>query len=833
MILAAFPPGGADPVRMRIAYLTDVLTARSGLEQRRQLRDRPSGEMAWSTGPLHGAEAQELAGLIYAGQADAHAVPLWPFPRFVSQDMPAGSYIIPLRPGPRLLWFGSNVALVRPGYAEICPLVCIGGDPPSSLQLMDPTQAAWKAGTTVYPAATGYLRPQQPQTWHALMTAGATLTLDLPSLGQLILGSMPAPPTILGVEVLDVMPNRVGTEEDTADRRIDVLDPRTGPIWVEATSEAPALVRHNFVWTMLREDEVLPFVAFLERRRGQAIPFLVPSWQQDLILASAVSAGAEHLTVQPCGYADRLFATGTGRRMLALLPPGGSWSYHDVTQAADQGAVEALTISPPAPVAWTLGTLVSFLRYCRQERDDVEISFWRPGAMQTELPLREITAPSYMHGTAGYRLLWVCSLPDITYSTFEITDLDPSDGHTDIVGVSGDNTVWILDPVTGTVRHSYNPHSTRYDDFAYGYVCCVDVNGDGKKEIIWGSHDGYMRCMTSDLSAVIWTVDNWYDRQVPPIETAEWRHYFQNGPTPVMVGGVLCLYQTGYDSRLICIRASDGVILHEVGLAGGVETAPAIKDIDGDGNPEIVIVTENRCECYEHDLTLKWRVDEHSTPSSDYGTSTAAIADINDDGLDEIIFTGGHWTPENGKEIGLFVVSRTGEVLCFTRLTTWTSMDSMPTLFDLNGNGKLEIVTNDDSGKMYCTRWNSVSGQLDLIWQKSLSASPLNCSPLLLDVNGDGTREIIMLVAEGKVLVLRGSDGAILAVLEHGYLTDVEGTPTGGDINGDGKVEFLVPLMTSGKLLCYQGGDTFNGNWFRRWGASPQRTGLVSNVDQG
>ena len=160
-------------------------------------------------------------------------------------------------------------------------------------------------------------------------------------------------------------------------------------------------------------------------------------------------------------------------------------------------------------------------------------------------------------------------------------------------------------------------------------------------------------------------------------------------------------------------------------------------------------------------------------------------------------------------------------------------MDSMPTIYDLNDNGTLEIITNDDSGKMYCSRWNLSTGELDLVWQKTLSASPLNCSPLLLDVNGDGTREIIMLVAEGNVLVIRGSDGETLATIEHGYLTDVEGTATGGDINGDGKAEFLVPLMTVGKLLCYQGGDTFSGNWFRRWGASPQRTGLVSDTDQG
>jgi hypothetical protein len=38
--------------------------------------------------------------------------------------------------------------------------------------------------------------------------------------------------------------------------------------------------------------------------------------------------------------------------------------------------------------------------------------------------------------------------------------------------------------------------------------------------------------------------------------------------------------------------------------------------------------------------------------------------------------------------------------------------------------------------------------------------------------------------------------------------------------------------MTAGKLLCYQGGaQRFSGNWFRRWGFDPQRTGRVTDID--
>ncbi len=391
MILAAFPPGTTDPSRMRIAYLTDVINARTGLEQRRQLREWPSGEMTWSTGPLHGPEAQYLAGLIYAGQAEPHAIPLWPFPRWLAQNVSAGALSLPLTPGPGLLWFGAHVALVRPGQAEIRGIQSITGDPPTSITLSEGLENPWPAGTAIYPVAAGYLRPQQPQTWHALAIAGAMVTVDIPSLGELVLGSVADPPTFQSLEVLDTMPNRVGEEEDVAGRLIEVLDPGTGPVWIDSPSEAPTLLRQQFLRTMMAESDVLPFVAFLDRRRGRGVPFLVCSWQQDLTLAAGVSAGATQITVHPCGYPELLFATGTGRHLIGVRhPTTGNWSYHEVTAAILDGSVERLTIDPSAPVAWPIGSLISFLRFCRLESDDVEIDFWRPGAMQAQLAIREL-----------------------------------------------------------------------------------------------------------------------------------------------------------------------------------------------------------------------------------------------------------------------------------------------------------------------------------------------------------------------------------------------------------------------------------------------------------
>jgi len=262
-----------------------------------------------------------------------------------------------------------------------------------------------------------------------------------------------------------------------------------------------------------------------------------------------------------------------------------------------------------------------------------------------------------------------------------------------------------------------------------------------------------------------------------------------------------------------------------------IPAGPAIKDIDGDGEPEIIVLARNRCICLEHDLTEKWVVSELSTPSSDHTAWGVAIADIDGDTYDEVIFSGGHQDGVVGFQGGLFVVSRTGTVLSFLALNTAGQVTTLPTIFDIDGDGALEVIVCDDNGKVYCCRWDS--GALTLVWSRDVSGSALTASPCLLDINGDGLREILVAPKGGTILALSGVDGSTVATFEHGYSGSIVGTLTGGDIDGDGNLELLIPFVEAGRLLCFRLGANAAGNWFRRWGFSSTRAGEVSDVDGG
>ncbi len=81
------------------------------------------------------------------------------------------------------------------------------------------------------------------------------------------------------------------------------------------------------------------------------------------------------------------------------------------------------------------------------------------------------------------------------------------------------------------------------------------------------------------------------------------------------------------------------------------------------------------------------------------------------------------------------------------------------------------------------------------------------CTPLIEDINGDGTREIIFhRDFDSTLSALNGEDGSILweyTTAAGGY--DHAFSPVCGDIDGDGKLEVVFGLFYDGKIYAIEG----------------------------
>jgi len=205
---------------------------------------------------------------------------------------------------------------------------------------------------------------------------------------------MAQPTQYQGLDVLEVEANRFQAVTDDFVRRFNLLDQRTGVRWADELEAAPAIVR-PFVWTALGREEALAMRSFVDDRKGRAIPFWVPTWQQDLQLHTDAVLDQTILEIDWVRYTGLQFPSTAARRHLAVYSTSHVPSYHYIVDADDPGnfVTETIQISPGAARNWPKGsTIFSFLRLCRLENDVISWIWESTQVLHALIEIREIPA---------------------------------------------------------------------------------------------------------------------------------------------------------------------------------------------------------------------------------------------------------------------------------------------------------------------------------------------------------------------------------------------------------------------------------------------------------
>ncbi len=346
------------------------------------------------------------------------------------------------------------------------------------------------------------------------------------------------------------------------------------------------------------------------------------------------------------------------------------------------------------------------------------------------------------------------------------------------------------------MAHTSTPISVSTQDYiVQSSAVAVDFDGDGYKEIVIGGIDGYLyvvtyngvswsmawsrqtaidlnaagapaACATTDKSDIrssvaIGDLDNNGHLEIV-VATGGSPAYHRNGGMLVYTFNSASPWSfsavSGWPQPNTDDLGSGSGMRNPDGCWDGIEGSPALGDLDGDGDLEVVISSLNRhIYAWHHNGTLVdgWPI--HRDNGDNIlrgGLSSPALGDIDADGLPEVVvgtnsppWPEGSPQPSDYSKATVWAINGDSSNVPGWPVTTNNNVYSSPAIGDIDGDGFLEVVVGSGpsveggDGK-WVYAWNhdgtSVSG-----WPKS-TAGDVVAPPALGDLDEDGLPDVVI-----------------------------------------------------------------------------------------
>ncbi len=244
-------------------------------------------------------------------------------------------------------------------------------------------------------------------------------------------------------------------------------------------------------------------------------------------------------------------------------------------------------------------------------------------------------------------------------------------------------------------------------------------------------------------------------------------------------------------------------------------SSPALGDIDGDGDIEVVVGSYKKVHAWHHDgsTVAGWPIETGGGVSS-----SPALGDIDGDGDIEVVV--------GSRDSKVYAWHHNGSTVAGWPIETGGGVSSSPALGDIDGDGDIEVVVGSYSEKMYA--WHH-DGSIVSGWPTRTGG---NSYPVLGDIDGDGDIEVIAGSNCDEVYAWH-HDGSIVSgwpKASRGY--NGRSYPALGDLDGDGDIEVVVGSSWDEKVYAWDCSGIYDpGNI--EWGTfhhDTKRTGLYERI---
>ena len=379
--------------------------------------------------------------------------------------------------------------------------------------------------------------------------------------------------------------------------------------------------------------------------------------------------------------------------------------------------------------------------------------------------------------TLPSKTLWVSQGAEVcNWSQLTVGDID-NDGLPEVFGARSDGPAYAFSGQDGSVKYIYDEGPSTSGS---AHVSIANLDADNFGEIVlW--QDNQLRAYEHN-GLLKWETRRDFNSRIREIQIADVNY---DGIPEVICGNYIF---NGLDGSILIMGSGTPGKHPAYGSVGHVVLADVLGESECANCQGLELVYGS--QVYSISLNSLNSTTGNSIQLekslSNYSNGYTSIADLDRDGELEIIVSG---IDENSNESVVYAWNASSESLKYNPFVynTRTAYGGRVTVSDSNADGVPELfqIHLSNSG----TRLVKLNDELNALWTIPFFDPTSSTMPTLFDLNGDGVKEVIVR-GSNRWLILNSVDGA---VIESDFCTSgtVTESPVVADVNGDERAEII------------------------------------------